>query len=173
MPFQLSGTRTVRAYHATSASSPTPDSLDPQGNGTRIVSGKPAGALSNQRSASPAESLSNRKAQSPLRFTHSARSKSGLGCSGRGMAGAASAAVGGGAGSRKRPRAERKRRAAGCRMDEPPNRVKLRRRAAARQWAGSRIAQIGLWSLAPRLSCTMPMAPGPGAGRSPFVSTWS
>ena len=75
----------VRAYHATSASSGTPDSFEPHGNGTRIVRGNAAGALSNQRSPSPLPSLSNRKDQSPFRLTHSARSRSGRGCSGRGI----------------------------------------------------------------------------------------
>ena len=43
-PAQPSGTRIVRAYHATSASSATPDSFEPQGNGTWIRSGNASAA---------------------------------------------------------------------------------------------------------------------------------
>src|SRR5262245_66541821 len=61
-PFQASGMRIVRAYQATSASSETPDSFAPQGNGTLMRSGN-AVFDSNQRSRSPASCLSKRNDQ--------------------------------------------------------------------------------------------------------------
>src|SRR5512138_3473511 len=60
------------------------ESADPHGNGTITVSAKPS-AVSNHLAFSPAFSLSKRNCQGPFRFIHAARSKSGRGCSGRGI----------------------------------------------------------------------------------------
>src|SRR5207302_5438023 len=66
------GTVMSRAYHPMSPLSGTPESGEPHENGTRIS--RFVGRLSNPN------------CQRPLRLSHSARWKSGRGCSGRGVA---------------------------------------------------------------------------------------
>ncbi len=74
----------VREYHPIAALSGTPDACDPHEKGTRI-SRVPANVCSAHRSRSPRFVGSNAKRHRPLRLIHSLRSKSGRGCSGRGM----------------------------------------------------------------------------------------
>ena len=84
-PFQASGTVTSRRYQPMSASSFTPESALPHENGTTMKRSNFALSASNHFSPTPASALSNAKRQVPLRFSHSVRSQSGRGCSGRGI----------------------------------------------------------------------------------------
>ena len=83
-PFHCSGMVIVRAYQPMSALSGTPESGEPHEKGTRIWRG--AGSCPRaQPPRSPSSRASRAKSQRPFRFLHSARSKSGRGCSGNGI----------------------------------------------------------------------------------------
>ena len=74
----------VRAYQAIGARSGTPESGEPQGNGTVMASGKSTSPRCHVW-ARPSSLASKRNFHGPFRLTHPGRSKSGRGCSGSGM----------------------------------------------------------------------------------------
>src|SRR5439155_152741 len=84
LPVHAAGTVIVRAYQPIGALSGTPESGLPQGNGTTI--GRGAGRpVRGQPWDSPTSGASNWNCHGPFRFCHSARWKSGRGCSARGI----------------------------------------------------------------------------------------